>query len=224
MFEITPRLRCIINHTNASTVADIGCDHAYVPITLINENRAKKVIACDINKGPLTTAYNNILKYNKQDFIETRLGSGLSQIKTNEADMIIIAGMGGELIWDIIKNDINTAYASKLLLQPMNAQHLLRKNLIENGFFIANEDIAIEGFKVYNIMEVEKGEFTPFKKEIYYHIPPYLKNHKFYNNLIEKKKREFTKIITGLEKALIKDEEKLKIYKNLYEEMEKYCL
>ena len=217
---ITPRLQCIINHVNSTVAADIGCDHAYVPIALIDEKRAEHVIACDINKGPVLIADENIKKYNKQDFIETRIGAGLSPILNNEADTIIIAGMGGELICSILNDDIEKAKNAKLVLQPMNAQDLLRHFLIENGFEIVCEDLAVEGFKVYNILEVTKGESTPYKKEIHYHIPPYLKVNKYYNELYEKKKREFTKIITGLKKSQNPDIVKMDKYIKLLEDLE----
>ncbi len=216
---ITPRLRCIVDCTRAKTVADIGCDHAYVPIALIDEGRAKKVIACDINKGPVMIAEENIKKHNKEEFIKTRIGNGLSPIDTGEADTIIIAGMGGELICSILNDDIKKAHASTLVLQPMNDQNVVREFLIDNGFEIISEDIALEGFKVYNIIVAKSGVGKRFDKKIHYHIPPYLKGHKNYDALVEKKKREFTKVITGIEKSKNPDTEKLVEYKNLLEEL-----
>ncbi len=216
---ITPRLRCIVDCTSAKTVADIGCDHAYVPIALIDEGRAENVIACDINKGPVMIAEENIKKHNKQDFIKTRIGNGLSPIDEGEADTIIIAGMGGELICSILNSDIKKAQAATLILQPMNDQDVVRKFLINNGFEIISEDIALEGFKVYNIIVAKSGTGVPYNKEIHYHIPPYLKRHVYYKELFNKKKRELEKVITGLEKAKEPDMEKLGKYKHLLEEL-----
>lgn len=221
MFVVTPRLKSIISLIEkTNTAVDIGCDHAYTAIKIIDENRAKKVIACDIKKGPLKIAQQNIKKYKKEDKIETRLGNGLSIIENGEADTIIIAGMGGELIEDILKKDIQKAKDAVLILQPMNAQEILRKWLIQNGFFAEKEDIAIEGFKVYNIMRVKYGKTEPFEKEIHYHIPPYLREHKNYTELYNKKKREFEKIIKGLKKAKEEDKKKLLHYENLLKELE----
>ena len=219
MIDLTPRLRCITDFVNAEVAADIGCDHAYVAITLIDENRAKKVIACDIKEGPLDIARENIEKYNKSSCIETRIGSGLSPLLQSEADTIIIAGMGGELIENILREDIEKAKTARLILQPMNSQETLRKWLIENGFKIEKEDIATEGFKVYNIMSAAKGKMKPFKTEIEYHIPLYLKDNKNYKPLFEKKKREFEKVIKGLERSKEPDTEKLKKYKMLYNQL-----
>lgn len=217
---ITERLQCILNYVNSDTVADIGTDHAYIPIELVKKNRVKKAIAADINEGPLKIAQKNIKSEGLSDKIETRLGSGISVLKKGEADQIIIAGMGGELIQSIIESDIEIALNSELLLQPMNNQYELRKYLMSSGFKITAEDIAVEGFKVYNIMRVIKGEDYKFEYDIYYHIPPYLKENKLYSFLRNKKEREFKKVIGGLEKSANPDTEKLKIYKKWYEEME----
>ena len=103
---LTVRLDCIIGYVNSNVVADIGTDHAYVATELIKTNRAKRVIATDVNQGPLNAAIENIKKNNMENVIETRLGSGLSVLKKGEADTIIIAGMGGELICEIIKKDM----------------------------------------------------------------------------------------------------------------------
>lgn len=219
---ITPRLEAIIKHINGKIIADIGTDHAYIPIYLIENNLAEFVIASDINEGPLLIAEDNIKNHGLSQKIETRLGGGLSVLKEGEADTIIIAGMGGILISEIINADIQTAKAYKLILQPMNAQYELRKYLLSHGFKITNEDIAVEGFKVYNIIDAESGEQKPFEKDFEYQIPKYLTNHKCFKNLYEKKHREFTKVINGLKNSNDTDEEKLKLYKYWLKELEKY--
>ena len=219
---ITPRLEAIIKHVSGKKIADIGTDHAYIPIYLTENNLADFVIASDINKGPLLIAEDNIKNHGLMKKTETRLGGGLSVLKEGEADTIIIAGMGGILISEILDADINVAKKSKLILQPMNAQYELRKYLLSHGFKITNEDIAVEGFKVYNIIEAESGEMTPFETDFEYQIPKYLTNHKYFKNLYNKKHREFTKVIKGLENSNEIDEEKLNQYKYWLKELEKY--
>lgn len=211
---LTPRLKCIVDSVEGDIVADIGTDHAYVSVELIRSGRAKKVIASDVRKGPLNIAKDNIKKYELCDKIETRLGSGLSVLNKNEADIIIIAGMGGELICDIIKNDIDTARMAKLILQPMNAQYELRKFLINNGFTIDSEKIETEGNRVYNFLIVINGKQIPFSDDIEYHLPKYLYNNSKFSELLNKKKREFNKIINGLSKSKNCDNMKLDYYKN----------
>lgn len=219
---ITPRLKCIINHTNGNLIADIGTDHAYIPIYLIENNLARRVIASDVRTGPVKIAEDNIKKRGLSDKIEVRRGSGLSVLEKKEADTLIIAGMGGQLIREIIDADIEKARGSRLVLQPMNAQYELRKYLIENGFKITDEDIAVEGFKVYNIINAQNGSMRPFENDIEYHIPKYLKKNSHYKNLYTKKHREFTRVIKGLEKSENTDFEKLSLYKYWQKELEAY--
>lgn len=220
---ITPRLQCIIDHTTGKIVADIGTDHAYIPIKLIEDNIAEKVIASDIKEGPVKIAKQNIIKNNLEKKIEVRLGGGLSVLGQNEADTIIIAGMGGEMIEKILRDDEDIAKSvNMLILQPMNSQYELRKFLINNGYIIINEDIAIENFKVYNILTIKPGYQDKFENDIEYHIPKYLCSHKYFKNLYDKKKREFVKVIKGLENSKDVDEEKLDKYKFWLKELEKY--
>ena len=218
---ITARLKCIVQYVNGNTIADIGTDHAYVAVKLIDDKRAKKVIASDIRQGPVDSAKRTVRKYNMEDKIDVRLGAGLSTISENEADIIIIAGMGGELIESIIRDDMETVKNAKLILQPMNGQYELRKFLIENNFTIEEEDIAIEGFKVYNVLVVKYGKQIPFENDIDYHLPPCLYGHKNFKKLYEKKKREFTKVVSGLENSKDCDIDKLNLYKSWLDELNK---
>ena len=201
-------------------IADIGTDHAYIPISLINEKKARHVIASDLKQGPLDSARRNIDAAGLGEQIETLLGSGISVLAPGEAEQIIIAGMGGELIENILRENPEIAEKSELLLQPMNSQYELRKYLLHHGFLIKYEDISVEGFKVYNLIIAEKGDAKPFERDIDYHLPPYLRDHKFYRQLYDKKRREFTKVIQGIENAKYKDEEKLALYQFWLKEMD----
>ena len=216
---ITPRLQAILNLTDAKILADIGTDHAYIPIRLIKEKKIKKAIACDKNEGPIKAAKENVIKYGFSDCIDLRTGDGLSPIEKGEADTIIIAGMGGKLISDIIGRDIDKARSSTLILQPMNAQYELRKFLIKNGFTIVKEELASEGFKVYNLMVVENGKDNKIRTELDLHIPKELVGHKFYYLLKEKKKREFLKISRGRKKSAEDSDETVKYYEDLLNEL-----
>lgn len=219
---ITPRLKCIADHTKGARIADIGTDHAYIPIYLVENGISEKAIAGDVCEGPVEIAKANIKKNNLADKIEVRLGSGLSVIENGEVDTIIIAGMGGQLISEIIDADVEKARECSLVLQPMNAQYELRKYLIKNGFSITHEDLALEGFKVYNVMNIENGRQAEFKNDIEYHLPKYLKSNKYYKELYDKKHREFFKVVSGLENSKDVDTEKLEMYKFWLKELEKY--
>lgn len=222
MITLTPRLQCIVNHTSGKIIADIGTDHAYIPIKLMEEGIAERVIASDIKKGPVEIAKQNIEKYNMNTKIEVRLGEGLSVLNKNEADTIIIAGMGGEMIEAILRGNTDIAKKALLVLQPMNSQYELRKYLINNGYIIIDEDIAIEGFKVYNILIVKSGCGKPFENDIEYHIPKYLCGHKYFKYLYNKKRREFIRVINGLENSKSTDIQKSEKYKSWLKELEKY--
>lgn len=211
---ITPRLQKIIDLVDEEIIADIGTDHAYIPIRLATLSKIKKAVATDKNKGPLDIAKANVLKYEFDNIIELRQGEGLLPIDAGECKLVIIAGMGGKLIGDIIEADIKKSKTFKFLLQPMNAQAELRERLIKNGFKITKEELSSEGFKVYNVFCCEKGE-QKLPEKINLHIPKELENHELYNMLVNKKVREFDKIIKGLENAKEPDFKTISEFKRL---------
>lgn len=219
---ITPRLNSILKHITGKTIADIGTDHAYIPIKLAQDNKIIHAIACDIKEGPLNIAKKNIEKYDFSNIIELRLGSGLDPLNENEVESVIIAGMGGEMIINILKNEKSHTF-SELILQPMNYQAELRKWLSVNDFTIISEDLSAEGFKIYNLLKLKPGKTNKFKNELSYHLPEYLYSNPLFPKLLEKKKREFTKILTGLKKAEKKDEFLIDKYTEFLKEMEKIC-
>lgn len=218
---ITPRLEMILKHVYGNSCADIGTDHAYVPIKLYE--RGMKVIATDIMPGPLSIAAENVKKQGAT--VELRLGGGLGPIKIGETDSVIIAGMGGEMIEKILKEDFDKARVPRLILQPMNRQFELRNFLLENGYIILNEDLAVEGFKVYNLIVAQfagdnKDSLTEYKREIDRHLPKSLYNHRYFGQLLGKKKREFSKILDGLLKSHDKNETEIGRLKKLLTEIE----
>ena len=217
---ITPRLDMILRHAEGKSFADVGTDHAYIPIELTR--RGGKVIATDIKKGPLLMAKKNAEKHGVE--IELRLGSGLAPICAGEVECIIIAGMGGEMIEKILTEGMEVAKKSVLLLQPMNGQDTLRKFLAQNNFQIICEDIAVEGHKVYNFIKAKSGGRCKAGDEFSLHLPEYLYDHPLFFQLLKKKKREFTKILEGLLHGAKKDAaqiEKLQSFLDKIEEIER---
>ncbi len=167
---LTPRLKKIADLVPKNNcTADIGTDHAYIPIALVEQNICPQAIASDINRGPLNRAEANIKKHNLSEKIQTRLGAGLVTLSPKEAEVIIIAGMGGLLIADILEKSRDVADSAKLLLlQPMTAVSELRRYLTENGFEITGEYLEAEDEKLYNILTVlpnSKSSYT--EKELY---------------------------------------------------------
>ncbi|CEO07400.1 tRNA (adenine(22)-N(1))-methyltransferase [Paraclostridium sordellii] len=153
-------------------IADIGTDHGYIPVYLLNNNKINYAILADVNKGPLENARKEV-KHNKlENKVDLRLGSGLEVLKINEVDEIIIAGMGGILISELlnVKKDVSQS-VEKLILQPMQAQSELRKYLYNNGYEIINEVLVKEDFRIYEIIEAKyTGKNTVVTDDIYYEV------------------------------------------------------
>jgi len=150
------RLKTIISFIPRGVIlADIGTDHAYLPIEVVQQGICNKVFACDLHPGPLEIAKKNIISAGLLNKIETRLGDGLSIIKPGEADCIVIAGMGGMRIWNIILEGIEQARQAKLILQPQHDVVLLRKNLHFAGFEILDEALVREKDHFYIVISAE---------------------------------------------------------------------
>ena len=166
------RLTKIFNCIKPSTaVADIGCDHGNLEAMLIRQNRADKVIATDISEKSLAKAVALCRTLGIVDRVGFRLGDGLSVLCPGEADTIVIAGMGGILISNILKNNMETARTAELVLCPHSHEGKLRKFLFLNGYQISNECLALEDGRYYQIIcaaYIEKSECP--KDDFYYEI------------------------------------------------------
>ena len=162
--KLSKRLQTIADFVKkGAVVADIGTDHAHIPIYLIKNNIISRAYACDINTGPLEKAEENINYYGVKN-IELRLSNGLEKLKTDEADTVIIAGMGGELITDILERGRRFFDTErKFILSPHTKIDEVRKYLLSNGFEITKEDMCIDEGKFYTVMEVKYTE----NKEMY---------------------------------------------------------
>jgi tRNA (adenine22-N1)-methyltransferase len=145
-----------------SAVADIGTDHAWLPIYLIERGIAPRAVAADINEGPLNRARINIPKGMK-DKIELRLTDGLRGIESTAPDDILICGMGGELIARIIKDAPFTKNKKiRLVLQPMTKAAYLREFLLFEGFSIIGETLSFDD-RIYQTLCAEyTGESSSY--------------------------------------------------------------
>lgn len=160
-FSLGPRLMlCAGLLRPGRTMADIGTDHGYLPIWLIRTGAVPGAVASDINPGPLDAARRHGEIYGAGDRLRLALGDGLSGIGPEDADDIVIAGMGGELILHIIDGAPWLKCADKrLVLQPMSAVDKLRAGLWERGFAVIKELAARENGKVYSAFSaVYRGE------------------------------------------------------------------
>ena len=158
--ELSKRLTAVAGLvTEGASVADIGTDHGYIPIHLIEQGLSPKVIAMDINKGPLERARIHIAGYGMSDRIETRLSDGLAALQPGEVDEIIAAGMGGGLVIHILEE--GKEVVSRLtgcILQPQSEIQKVREYLAEHGFMLEAEDMVKEDGKYYPMMRVRPPE------------------------------------------------------------------
>ena len=178
---------------------DIGTDHGYLSIYLRKQNIAKTVIACDLNQKPLDTAKKNIEKLNA-DNITLRLCDGLHGIKRDEIDTVIIAGMGGNVISDILSRcpfDLDKDIT--FILQPTTSAEVLREFLCKNGFEIVSETPVFENEKLYSVMLVKYSGVIPEKDIGFYYIGKLDKHNPVGLQYIEKQEKRLFKALKATE-------------------------
>ncbi len=154
-----------------SKLADIGTDHAYLPVWLCQNGVCKSAVAADINPEPLSRGQLTIAQAGLEDKVKTRLSDGLKSISADEADDIVIAGMGGELIAKIILDcEYSRDKDKRFILQPMTKSELLIERLCQNGFEILSQDCCVASNKCYTVLLVQySGE-----KRAYSEVYPYI--------------------------------------------------
>ncbi|NLG02455.1 MAG: SAM-dependent methyltransferase [Clostridia bacterium] len=165
--ELSERLLSIANMvTPSSVVADVGCDHAFVSIYLVEHEIIPRAIAMDIGVGPLERAKEHVEAAGLTDLIETRLSDGVEALKPNEADCVLIAGMGGPLMQHILKEGaLILKDVRELILQPQSEVCQFRHFLQEQGYHILSESMVYEDGKFYPMMKVIHGQMD-YQKEV----------------------------------------------------------
>ena len=157
--ELSARLQALADWVRTDArIADVGTDHAFLPVWLVLHGRVSGAIASDLRKGPLARGAETAREYGVDHLVETRLCNGLEGIAPEEVDTVIIAGMGGETIVHILEKAPWTADGSHtLLLQPMSKMEMLRQFLADNGYKILRERLVRDRGTVYPVMEIEAG-------------------------------------------------------------------
>lgn len=141
--------------TKGNILADIGCDHGFVSIYLLEKGICPKVIAMDVNEGPLLRAEEHVKQRNLTEDIDIRLSDGMEKLTLGEADSILVAGMGGRLVIKILTDyPEKTKSLKEIILQPQSEIHLVRKFLTESGFHILEENMTKDNGKYYPAMRV----------------------------------------------------------------------
>lgn len=193
MIKLSKRLLSIANLIDDnSKVVDIGCDHGLVSIYLAMNKQNISIIASDINQNALDNAIKNINKYHLEDKIKVCLSNGLDNIN-DEIDTIIISGMGGHTIVDIITNNqekLNTV--NNIIIQSNNDIEYVRRKIVKLGYYISKEELILDKNIYYTVILFTKGKKKYTNKE-YYFGPILLKeNSKIF---IERKNKEYTKLV-----------------------------
>lgn len=200
--KLSPRLSAVASFARqGKRIADIGTDHAFVPVYLTLAGISLSAIAADVKTGPLLKAEQTIKKYKAENKVKTLLSDGLENIDEASADDIIIAGMGGETIIAILKacSFLHTG-DRRLILQPMTDIPELRGFLYENGFIIEQELIAKEGKKLYVIMLCKSGkaEMPSLADICFGNFKKIGENERLY---LEKLIKEYEKTLFGLNES-----------------------
>jgi len=229
--KLDPRLKAIADMIpEGSKVADIGTDHGYLPVYLVIKGISNQIIATDVNQDPLNKAKEQVKQYRLEDKIQTRFGNGLDVINPGEVNVVVLAGMGGVLIKNILQAGLMVLEKiEKLVIQPMNAQKVVRQWLMDNGFTIVDEVLARENDKIYQIIAAVPG-YQRVEDPFYYEIGQKLieKKDTLLPVLIEQKIKKYSEIISNLKavhssRARVRLEECEKKVER-YKEVMKNCL
>lgn len=221
------RLESIVSLVDkCTTVADIGTDHGYVADMLLRDKICDKIIATDVNKGPLDSARNHLTLAGYNEKVDFRLGSGLTVLNSKDADIAIIAGMGGELIAKILDDSKDVVKSLKsIIIQPMTNIDTIRKYIIDNNMSIEEEIIVKEYHFYYFVMKVINKPYNNSKTidEIYYTISKYLyeKRNPMLLEYIKKLYKKNIVILDNLKNSKnISNEDKSKAIQNQNKKLE----
>ena len=175
-----------------AVVADVGCDHGYLGIHLLKNGIASRILACDINDGPLQSAQRNAQKYGVSDKMSFYLSPGVANVP-REFDTMVCAGMGGDTMVSILEDaPWLKGNHYRLILQCQSKTPLLRRFLSENGWHISKESVLRDGRFLYTIMEVVYDPDTPRLTIGQWYFSPAL------GNSSPEAKEYLTRIIDGL--------------------------
>ena len=192
--------------TKGNRLADVGCDHGYLSIYLVEERIVPSAIAMDVRPGPLSRARENISRYGLEDYIETRLSDGLTKLEPGEGDTLVIAGMGGPLMERILNEGAKVREGfQELILQPQSDLPHFRHFLSEIGWEIVREEMIKEDGKFYPMMKAVRnnsGEKTVYTEEEAWFGPLLLKKcHPVLKEYLLREEMIRKKILAGLSGA-----------------------
>ncbi|WP_170145306.1 tRNA (adenine(22)-N(1))-methyltransferase [Ammoniphilus oxalaticus] len=209
--ELSQRLTAVARYVKpGSKVADIGSDHAFLPIHLIQSGKSASVIAGEVNRGPLEMARKNVDQTGFSKQIELRLGDGLSVIEDGEVDTVCISGMGGTLITSILDAGIERlSSVQQLVLQPNVAEKQARKWLYDHGWELVGETILKEEGIIYEVFSAVRGNAkAPYQSqqwplEQWFELGPFLWSEKspIYKEKWEREWGNTKRVLSDLKRA-----------------------
>ena len=216
--ELTPRLKLAADFClPCEKVIDVGCDHAYLCIHLV-EQGAKSAVASDIRPGPLAAAKEHIAACGMADRVRAVLCPGLEAFGPEDGDTVSICGMGGEMIASILAAAPWTAAGGhKLVLQPMTNGHKLRQWLAEHGYGIEQEALAREGDRIYVVMQVRGSKTDGCGRENHYLFTEKLLADPLFGEFAQKLRLKYEKSRQGKASAGLDTSEEDGILKRLEE-------
>ena len=152
--KLGPRLQAVASYVPVGAVlGDIGTDHAYLPVYLLQQKIIRKAIGVEKHKGPYESALQNVRSYGLAEWIDIRFGDGLKPLQKAEVDTLTIAGMGGTTILEILAGNPPVLEAvTRLILQPQGAEAQVRLSLLDQGWKIVDECLVEEDNRIYNVL------------------------------------------------------------------------
>ncbi|MBQ8131634.1 MAG: SAM-dependent methyltransferase [Bacilli bacterium] len=196
------RLKALATLVDAnSTILDIGCDHAFLDIYLVNKDIGIKAIASDIAEGPLEQAKKNIERVGLTDQIETRLGNGLAPY-TSDIDTIIISGMGGRNMIGIFKGHMKKIKnVNTIILSPNNYQEDIKVFLCKNGFYIEEEEFVKDKRFIYQLIKFKRGKKRYTKRQYFFGPIFLIKKGELFQEYYERERKSREIILQFLPKS-----------------------
>lgn len=202
--ELSKRLQAVADLVSEGlVVADVGTDHGYIPIYLIETKKSPKAFAMDVNKGPLLRAKEHIAEHGLETRIETRLSDGVRALQKGECDCVVVAGMGGALTIKIMEEGKDIFRNLKeFVLQPQSELQKVRAYLCENAYFIAEENMVLEDGKFYPMFRVINGQSQEYQAiELCYGKLLLEQKNAVLKNFLEKEKAVKELILSNLEQS-----------------------
>lgn len=202
--ELSKRLQAVADLVSEGlVVADVGTDHGYIPIYLIETKRSPKAFAMDVNKGPLLRAKEHIAEHGLTSSIDTRLSDGVRALKKGECECVVVAGMGGALTIKIMEEGKEIFRNLKeFVLQPQSELQKVRTYLYENAYSIVEENMVLDDGKFYPMFRVINGQSQEYHTiELCYGKLLLEQKNAVLKNFLEKEKAVKKLILSNLEQS-----------------------